>query len=386
VILALSAAVDLGSTKGKGWRVPAHFGALLAAIAVWGGVSALWSLDPGESVKTAVVIAGLFLGGLLLCQSALDFTTEEHAIFNRALLWGMSIGIVLLAIEVFRDAPTTRLLRWGPGNLPGEIQPYREYFAILKPGVSVFVLLVWPLAAHMLDLGRRLLVAAVLAAMLLIAYFSGGDTAFVALIVGTILFLLAFLNYRALGMGLGVVVIAASLLAPIGAGSFSRLVKEAEVSGSLPSTFYYRGAIWGFVSEKISDKPLLGWGLDSSRIIPGGQKKIRIPYEDIERDPVKNRSGKHELLPLHPHNAVLQIWLELGVVGVLLAVAVLVSMIRSAVRESARGTWGATYFGALGGGFVIANMSYGIWQNWWLAAIFIVISFLIAARGSGAKE
>ena len=381
VILALSAAVDIGSTKVKRWRIPAHFGALLAVTAAWGGVSALWSLDPGDSVKTAVVLAALFLGGLLLCQSALDFTSQEHAYFSRGLLWGVSIGMVLLAVEVFGDAPTIRLLRWGPGNNPGAIQPYREYFAILKPGVSVLVLLIWPFASYLLTLGHRLLVAAVLAAMLLISYNSGSNTAFAALGIGIGLFLLTFLNAKTLGRGLALVVVIAALTAPMTAGIFARSVKEEGVSAYLPSTFYYRGAIWGFVSEKISEKPLLGWGLHSSRKIPGGQKKIRIVYEDIDTDPVKGRSGKHEILPLHPHNAILQLWLELGLPGVLLGTMILISMIRATVRERKHGSLAATCFGALGAGLVVANMSYGIWQSWWVATLFLVISFLIAARG-----
>ena len=70
----------------------------------------------------------------------------------------------------------------------------------------------------------------------------------------------------------------------------------------------HRLLIWSFVGTRISERPALGWGLDSSRAIPGGKYEIR---------PGQAR------LPLHPHNAALQIWLELGGIGALPAAALI---------------------------------------------------------------
>jgi O-antigen ligase len=73
------------------------------------------------------------------------------------------------------------------------------------------------------------------------------------------------------------------------------VLRDADtVKTSLAHRFY----IWDFTGKRIAERPLLGWGLDSARAIPGGKELIRL---DQER------------LPLHPHNAPLQVWLELGV-------------------------------------------------------------------------
>ena len=61
--------------------------------------------------------------------------------------------------------------------------------------------------------------------------------------------------------------------------------------------------IWAFVVDRANERPLVGWGLDASRRIPGAH--------------IKTSLGE-EWLPRHPHNAILQVWLELGVPGVIL--------------------------------------------------------------------
>ena len=65
----------------------------------------------------------------------------------------------------------------------------------------------------------------------------------------------------------------------------------------------HRLLIWDFAGKRIAERPLLGWGLDASRAIPGGKELIR---------PDQKR------LPLHPHDAALQVWLELGLPGAVL--------------------------------------------------------------------
>ena len=41
----------------------------------------------------------------------------------------------------------------------------------------------------------------------------------------------------------------------------------------------HRLLIWSFTGNRIAEHPVLGWGLDSSRAIPGGGIVIRPPGE-----------------------------------------------------------------------------------------------------------
>ena len=84
------------------------------------------------------------------------------------------------------------------------------------------------------------------------------------------------------------------------------------------------------------------------------------------------------IIPLHPHNGYLQIWLEIGAVGVLIAGAMLLAMLRAIggwPTKSARFAL-AGYAAAL----VVAGLAFGIWQTWWMATLaFSVAAFRIVA-------
>jgi O-antigen ligase len=77
------------------------------------------------------------------------------------------------------------------------------------------------------------------------------------------------------------------------------------------------------------------------------------------------------LLPLHPHNAFLQIWLELGLIGMLIASAFLYFLMEkgmSLVKRSQQMIFMSALFPSL----VVVNMSYGLWQSWWICSLFII--------------
>jgi O-antigen ligase len=89
-------------------------------------------------------------------------------------------------------------------------------------------------------------------------------------------------------------------------------------AGHLVESAAHRLLIWDFVSERIAERPLLGWGMDSSRAVPGG-----TGHPDAAMLAAFGLAAKSDwfsyaqLLPLHPHNLALQVWLELGAVGAL---------------------------------------------------------------------
>jgi O-antigen ligase len=109
--------------------------------------------------------------------------------------------------------------------------------------------------------------------------------------------------------------------------------------------------------------------MEASREIPGGRGNP--PAEVLDRmrvtDPARRAwfAEPHvQILPLHPHNAALQVWLELGAVGAALAAA-LAWLLGVA---AARATCPAAAAGALASGAVTAMLSFGAWQAWWIAA------------------
>jgi O-antigen ligase len=133
----------------------------------------------------------------------------------------------------------------------------------------------------------------------------------------------------------------------------------------------HRLIIWQFVGERIAERPLLGWGLDSSRAIPGGH------------DTVQSFS---ERLPLHPHNAALQLWLELGVLGGMLGAFIVAWPALRIDRALARGAPQAVAVGLVAATAVVALLGFGIWQSWWVATLGLVSMCAVAILPSSAPD
>ncbi|WP_421932141.1 O-antigen ligase family protein [Phenylobacterium sp.] len=115
----------------------------------------------------------------------------------------------------------------------------------------------------------------------------------------------------------------------------------AVLERDVPLSWSQRMGYWRHAADWISDHPLRGWGLDASRMFNPGIK-------------------------LHPHDAALQIWLELGLIGAMAAavfwVALLAGMSRK-VRDPALAVSAATATAYL----TFNAFSFGVWQEWWLA-------------------
>jgi len=145
----------------------------------------------------------------------------------------------------------------------------------------------------------------------------------------------------------------------------------------LSNSAHHRLTIWQFTGQRIADRPVLGWGVDAARTIPGGEEEVQV-----SRLPHGPTDGLLEqLMPLHPHNAVLQWWMELGGVGVAMMLALLWTIVRrietSAPDRFAAAAWGASFVAA----FSISAVSYGFWQSWWQASLWLVATLCVATSG-----
>ena len=78
--------------------------------------------------------------------------------------------------------------------------------------------------------------------------------------------------------------------------------------------------------------------------------------------------GRVDAIPLHPHNGPLQVWLELGAVGVLLVLGLLAAAWRATTRLE-RPLAAAAVAGTLVASSVPILVSFSLWNTWWLAAL-----------------
>jgi O-antigen ligase len=131
----------------------------------------------------------------------------------------------------------------------------------------------------------------------------------------------------------------------------------------------HRVDIWNNAARLIEQKPLTGWGFDAARAF-------------TKMDPSRDR-GSWQMMPLHPHNAPLQVLVELGVVGVVLVLGLLLLVVGrlEGLPKSSR-VFGQALFAST---LAIAFVAYGLWQNQWLAMIFSAALLVPLTSSAPAK-
>ena len=137
---------------------------------------------------------------------------------------------------------------------------------------------------------------------------------------------------------------------------------------SIGGSIIHRLLVWEYVGSEILKKPLLGNGIGTSRLI-GQNIVLNIPNTNQEI-----RGG----IPLHPHNSFLEIWLELGLLGIIVLSFIWIKIIKFGmnIRKNSFviGTGVCTSIITI---FVIYNLSFGVFQAWWMASIGLLCFIIL---------
>jgi O-antigen ligase len=347
-------------------RLPRPRGAALwAALALfgWAAASAGWALEPRRALLDALSLGGFALLG---AAAAGAVARCEEAAKRRLALWlaaGLAAGV---GLAVFDQATghavraAVRGLDEAPATLGFGLKPAVTVFAVLLP-----LTLAAPIAAW---LRVALAVVTVAAALWLPA--ESAKLAILAGLAGAGLAALApRMTFRLAAAGLAVLILAAP---PI----FTATLGAGPPAERLPPSAAHRLVIWDFALTRIAERPIAGWGMEASRAVPGGRDTASP--ETLARLGLTSAASAAwfarpaaQRLPLHPHNGPLQVWLELGLVGAVLA-SLLVVLLAAAARRRPEA------MGALFAAAVVGCLSYGIWQGWWIALLLV-----LAAAASG---
>ena len=219
------------------------------------------------------------------------------------------------------------------------------------------VLLLWP--AIVLCLAKKQLwmigVLAVAVAIGVAAAHSGAPAAAAA--CGAVLFVTALAAPR-VGLGLLAAGLAVLLVTAPWTGSILTRDLPADTTVTLQEEHAeHRLVIWNAFEKRGFDHPLLGHGFDASFKVatsprPGGAS----PPPDSAR-----------IVDFHPHDIILQFWIELGLLG--LATAAVVCCFLLAKLAPRRGVPLASRLGLFVTVIGIGLVGLSAWQPWWLASI-----------------
>ncbi len=329
---------------------------IVVALVLWGALSAAWSIDPEHSLAMAARLAGLFAAALALAAAASRVAAPRR--LTLFLFAGTAIGIAIAGYDLASAGGLSRHVSIRPFVAPR-----------LNQIAAWLALLVLPASALLICRGQRLVALVAAAVMAGTGYALDGTTAKIALGLSLPMVVLLYLSQRAVCRIAAALAMLAILTAPLTLPRLARLPSVFTTVDAFKDSAGHRLLIWSFTGHRIAERPLAGWGLDAARAIPGGKIEIR---------------PGQTWLPLHPHDAALQLWLELGAPGAVL-VALLVGLLWLRLGEA---PWPRLYAAAAGGGLfaatAVASSGWGIWQEWWLGTLGLALfATLVMARAAG---
>jgi O-antigen ligase len=378
---------------------PRNMVTILGAFLFWGLASAFWSLDFQVSLERGARLMVILASGLVIFV-AIHRSEESHRRVARMFfLAGLAAAIVFLGFEATTGNTIARLLGAAKTDIAPSPIVGDTFSHIYKGAVSILVVLTWPAVAIFFDRERGWLAHVLIAVVVILSIVLVSRVAVLACVVSAIIFLLA----RHWTTTMTRTVLAMSILVVVTWPTVPHLIgKPDELYArfpSIPLSALHRLFIAEHAAERIAAKPVTGWGLDSSRVIgatidqnlkyDGTLYRTRLHDDDLlikYLPPTTVQALRGAVMPLHPHSVVLQTWLELGVVGAILLSSLLVIIIRAIERLDGRSELKAAALAQFTSGFVIANVSFGIWQTWWLSALFLSAGLMaIASRGEPSE-
>lgn len=342
----------LAGLAGAPWRQLSKIGRrnapwLLAVLVflAWLSASAFWSTTADAPIR-ALKLWGMAGSALLFAAAA---AAQSSSL--RPFLWIAALALAgLCALEVVFGLPLNRLLQ------PEAVDMVKLG---LNPGrgVAILTLLHFPALLAARKRWWAMAVLSVATAWLSLQFDLSANA--VALAAGWLAFAFAFAT-PALGLWVAGVVWASWLI--VGVRLIPRILER--LPEALPLSWRARTGIWDYAVARIEERPLFGWGFEASRSFEGSFRVNDLVVGNI---------------PLHPHSASLQIWLELGGVGAVLAAGVCLLAMRSAMRRLGGDRFAAAAAAGLAAvAFVLLNVSFGAWQEWFWAAAATAAAALAA--------
>ena len=136
----------------------------------------------------------------------------------------------------------------------------------------------------------------------------------------------------------------------------------------------HRQIIWGFSLSKFKEKPILGFGPDSSNFINGSQNNIGHPS-----------TGNMNYIPSHPHNFLVELLLETGLLGILtFSILIIYVNYRIAKKFSGRNLSYLFFFNGYFWGSSLVNFSF--WASWWQGSYFLILAIIFSIIHNEKKK
>lgn len=347
-VMSLESLQDMEKMNIKNYKLEAAFFTYLS-------LSSLWSLNSSASLNSAFNVLIFFGSAALLIISVHKFSAIiklSHNFFFVTIL----ICIVIFWLEYLSHGFFNIFFR----KIFEVKKPIEFFLHYLDRGCALLALFAWVVIASLLKAQKYKLSFVTYLLVLITLFVSDSLASFCGFALSGIVYLVAKVLSDKVGNNLAKIISALLILASLSFIVSVFLInpyKFAEDKGQfLPFSAKHRLFIWNYSANKIIQKPFLGWGHNSSKQFKIPENEM-IDYNGISISP----------LPMHPHNNLLQILLEIGIIGLIAYLALIVkylflwsNLAHSSSNIKAAGyAWFACFF-------IISMISFNMWQGWWL--------------------
>lgn len=339
----------------------------MAGIVLLAALSAFWSPDVSFALERSGKIALIILPGLWFVAAARQIETADISqTLIRILTYFYIAAGFLIALEYSWDFKLYRALISPDENLVLINKLNRSLVCL-----SLFYLPVLFAATRSVQnkTGKIFITGLMTASLLVALFLTSSQTAQLSFIVALAFFLGFPTQKKKLWIGLATLIIGLSFAAPwIAKASLKALSNHEYSSGSifLKASIPHRLEVWDFAATQALKNPVYGRGVEALRNLKSDEI---MPY--VQSDHI-----------LHPHNAALQIWVEFGVIGILLGSLLLLYILRQCWR--APPAMRALYLGVFMATLCTAMTGYGVWQSWQLG-LFLILSALTITAGKSTE-
>ena len=341
-------------------RLPRFDGALALFVLGSLGVVALLNLqssNPIVSWRNLLQQATIMLPLLLWFSPDLIESVNDPKFFSRVALAAF-IGALALGIEFALATPLLHMVK-------GPLVSITQY----NRGVSYLAVIAMPLIAYLWLRGSYRELIIFVAVLLLPFSMTESRATKVAFLLGLAVAIAAAYFPRLVKWSLAVTLFA--LLAfPFAVTSIYHF--HHDWLDRLPPSWYSRVEIWDYMSYRVFDRPWLGWGIGTSRLLPFDQPDGSTYHYVV-------------ISAGHPHNSILHLWVELGIPGVVLGFIFALLMLHKAscfpkeIVPFAFAAWTAV--------LSISLVAYNFWDDS-LFSLFALtaLAFKLLAKQNGDRR
>lgn len=353
---------------------------LMAAFLGYAALTLLWTPNFTSSLTKLLAVTAYGLAALFGVRTIASQSPPRSARLGESLAVGLAIGSVyLVARNVTRGHSDDAML-------PHIASQFVKFdLDEMTRSIAPVTLLLGPtllaVAAGFRKPWNTMLSVVLFIASTLAIVTSPHETSKIALAVWILIFGLAYLSQNATFRILQIAWLAACLLVvPLSIFCKSRDFQDAPW---LQQTAQYRILIWNKFAELVLQRPVAGYGFDATAAsmpeVPG-LTELRFVQKGL---PVPD--GLKPFRAVHPHNAYLQVWYELGAIGIGLFIALGLSMLNSLSRL--RPHKRPYLYASAAATMVMLYSSYGLWQLWLIGMLcFVAIAASIAIKLSTARS